>query len=142
MPAASENSGAEIVALATNSEDRAVLADVCAEHRWNLHFAGTAAEALAISARVQTVVICDRDLPGAEWRNVVEALASPPRRACVILASRVLDEYLWQEVIRRGGYDVLAKPLRAPDLERTIRLALSYWRSATGTHDRIEAAKR
>jgi FixJ family two-component response regulator len=48
----------------------------------------------------------------------------------VILVSGVRDDYLWQEVIRRGGYDVLPKPLRADSVARIVKLALSYWKSA------------
>lgn len=36
----------------------------------------------------------------------------------VILISRVADEYLWNELFRIGGFDVLRKPLRADEVER------------------------
>jgi len=41
-----------------------------------------------------------------------------------------VDDYLWNEVVRRGGYDVLSKPLREEDLMRAIKLAWAYWNSA------------
>jgi FixJ family two-component response regulator len=61
---------------------------------------------------------------------VMRILASAPQRPSVILTSRVVDDYLWQEVIRYGGYDVLSKPLREEDVVRSVRLAWSYWNSA------------
>jgi hypothetical protein len=65
--------------------------------------------------------------------ETVEDLASSPHRACVILVSGVLDAYLWDEVVRTGGYDVLYKPLREDDVVRSVRLAWSYWNSAIKT---------
>jgi hypothetical protein len=47
--------------------------------------------------------------------------------------SRVVDEYLWNETVRRGGYDVVSKPLREEDLIRVVRLAWSYWSIAKPT---------
>jgi FixJ family two-component response regulator len=79
------------------------------------------------------VILCDRDLPGNGWRATVEDLASSPHRACVILVSAVVDTYLWNEVVRTGGFDVLSKPLREDEVVRAVRLAWSYWNSATKT---------
>lgn len=75
------------------------------------------------------VIFCDRDLPETEWREAVLTLAALPHRPIVILLSEVADEYLWSEVFRIGGFDVLVKPLRAEDVRRAIKLALSCWRS-------------
>ena len=49
------------------------------------------------------VILYDRDLPGKGWRGTVEELAGSPARACVILLSSVLDTYLRDEVVRKGG---------------------------------------
>jgi FixJ family two-component response regulator len=76
------------------------------------------------------IVLLDRDWPGAEWRTAVERLAAAPHCACVILMSGVSDDYLLQELIRWGGYDILPKPLRADKAARVVKLALSYWNSA------------
>ena len=45
----------------------------------------------------------------------------------MLLISRVTDEYLWNEVVSNGGYDVLRKPLSESDVQRQVRLAWSYW---------------
>jgi FixJ family two-component response regulator len=76
------------------------------------------------------VVLYDRDLPGKGWRGTVEDLASSPHRACIILVSGVADAYLWNEVVRTGGFDVLSKPLREDEVVRAVRLASSYWNNA------------
>ena len=120
-----------VIGLAFTDKDRAVLAEVCSRRQWNVLFADTCDQARAALDQVKApVILCDRDLPGGEWRDVVQALASFPHRACVILISRVVDDYLWNEVVQRGGYDVLLKPLREEDVVRAVRLAWSYWNTA------------
>jgi hypothetical protein len=124
-----------IVALIAGERDCGLLKDVCARNRWSLHFTDTCGEAWTVLNRLKApVVLCDRDLPGAEWRDVVHMMASSAHGACAILLSRVVDDYLWNEVIGKGGYDVLPKPLREDDIVRSVRLAWSYWNSsARGT---------
>jgi DNA-binding NtrC family response regulator len=117
-----------IVALVACEQDRQVLAQTSAQEPCEMHFVASREEAAALMNRLSVpVVVVDRDWPGTEWRTVVQHLAASPQRPCVILMSGVADEYLWQELNRCGGYDTLAKPLRAEDVARVIRLALSYW---------------
>lgn len=123
-----------IVALVSNDEDRRLLSGICERHPWDVHFAGTRVDALAAANRWKApVILCDRDLSRAEWRDAVHALAASMHGACVILLSAVLDDYLRSEVARNGGYDVLSKPLREEDVVRAIKLAWSYWNSTIAT---------
>lgn len=120
-----------VVALVVDEEDRNVLAAVSGREPLKVHFAESCEETLAVASRLSPpVILLDRDWPGIEWRPVVERLSASPHRACVILMSGVSDDYLLQEVIRRGGYDILSKPLRAENVARLVKLALSYWNSA------------
>jgi FixJ family two-component response regulator len=121
-----------VVGLIASDADRRALADICSRNRWNLLFAGTRQEARSALDRLKApVILCDRDLPGDGWRATVEDLASSPHHACIILVSGVADTYLWNEVVLTGGFDVLSKPLREDDVVRAVRLAWSYWNSAT-----------
>jgi FixJ family two-component response regulator len=120
-----------VIALVTSDADRRLLTGICSRNRWNLLFADTCEEArIALHKLKVPVVLCDRDLPGKGWRGTVEALALSPHRTCIILVSGVVDTYLWNEVVRTGGFDVLSKPLREDDVVRAVRLAWSYWNSA------------
>lgn len=120
-----------IVALVVSDHDREVLARISTHEQVDIHFAESHADAWeAMNQLNAPVILYDRDWPNAEWRTTVQTLASSPRRCCVILASRVTDDYLWQELIRCGGYDLLAKPFRADDVARALKLALSYWKSS------------
>jgi DNA-binding NtrC family response regulator len=121
-----------IVALVVSDHDREILTCISAHEPVDIHFAESHADAWESLNRLNSpVLLYDRDWPNKEWRTAVQTFASSPRRSCVILASRVADDYLWQELIRCGGYDLLAKPFRAADVTRSLKLALSYWRSAT-----------
>jgi DNA-binding NtrC family response regulator len=120
-----------IVALVVSNHDREVLARISTHEPVDIHFAESHVDAWEAMNRLNSpVVLYDRDWPNAEWRTTVQALASSPHHCCVILASRVADDYLWQELIRCGGYDLLAKPFRADDVARALKLAVSYWKSA------------
>ena len=119
-----------IVAIVVSEQDRHVLASVSGQELWELYFVESCEEACTVANQLTApVVLFDRDLPGAEWRKAVKSLAASPHRACVVLMSGVVDDYLRQELIRRGGYEVLPKPLRADNILRVIKLALSYWAS-------------
>ena len=123
-----------VVGLVIGDEDRRLLTEICSRNRWHLLLTDTCEDArTALDKLKAPVVLCDRDLPGRGWRGTLEDLASSPQRACIILVSGVVDTYLWKEVVRAGGYDVLSKPLREDDVVRSVRLAWSYWKSATKT---------
>ena len=123
-----------IVGLMRSKEDRGLLAGICGRSGWQVIFADTCRDAkAAIDKAKAPVVFCDRELPEMEWRKMVARLAAPPHRACVILLSGAVDTYLWNEVVRGGGYDVLSKPLREDEVVHAVRLARSYWNSPART---------
>jgi len=123
--------GIRIVAVLANVEEREVLSRIAAEQQWIVRFTDTCGEAwTALNESKAPIVLCDRDLPGTEWRDVIRMMVSSPHRAYTILVSRVADDYLWNEVIRLGGHDLLATPFHEEDVLRAIRLAWSYWNSS------------
>lgn len=131
-----------VVALISGDGDRRELAGVCSRKGWDLLFASTLEEARTLRDKVKApVILCDRDLLSNGWRSAVEGLASSPHRACVILVSAVVDTYLWNEVVRTGGFDVLSKPFREEDVARAVRLAWSYWNNAAKPSDDQEIGR-
>ena len=119
-----------VVALIRDGRDRDLLELIGIRDRLDIHFADTCDEAWRAANRLRSpVVLCGRDVTGVEWPDAVRILASADPKPCVILTSPVTDSYMWKEIVERGGYDVLATPLRDADATRSIRLALSYWRS-------------
>jgi len=119
-----------IVGLLLDEQDRRLLAGLGSRNHWKVTFAESFETAHALSVELRALaVLCDRDVPGREWGQAVDLLSSSRHRPCVVLLSRVVDDYLWNEVVRHGGYDVLSKPLREDELTRTLKLAQAYWHS-------------
>lgn len=119
-----------VVALVANEQDRHVLTNAFDKEAMDVHFAESCEEACSVVNQLTApVVLLDRDWPGTEWKVALERLGSAPHHACVILLSGVSDAYLWQELTRRGGYEVVSKPLQADKIARVVKLALSYWNS-------------
>lgn len=128
-----ETTQIRMVALLASVEDRAVLDRLAAHHNWTVLSAASCGEAWDLLNRYKVpIVICDREFPGTEWRDVIQMMSSAQHLVYAILVSKVADDYLWSEVIRHGGYDLLAAPLRDENLLRAVRLAWAYWRSSMG----------
>ena len=122
-----------VAGLLMDDRDRESLSSLERHDQWQVHLEDNHSWN-ALSKLESPIIIWDRDLTGEDWRDVVHSLASLPQRPCVLLLSRVVDDYLWNEVVRVGGYDVLSKPLKEAEVLRVVRLASSYWAStATAT---------
>lgn len=125
--------GIAILCILSEENDQRLIEEVCHGFRWNVYFASDLDDAQRLLARIEfQIVLLDRDLTGDHWREAMTRFATSSGALCILLVSKVFDDYLWNEVVRNGGYDVLAKPLRQPDLARAVKLAWSYWMSANG----------
>ena len=117
-----------VVCILTSTADRLLLKDLASRNHWKAIFSSTTEEAHgAVNQTKPQVILIDRDVDGAVWRGAVSSLATASDGACVVLISSVIDEYLWNEVVTNGGYDVLRKPLHEDDVLRNVKLAWSYW---------------
>lgn len=124
------NSGITILSVPGTDPDRQLLDEISRRNHWNISFASSSDEAREWLKRSKPqIILIDRDIDGADWRYAVSSLAAASGGACVLLISRVIDDYLWNEVVTNGGYDVLRKPLSENDVMRNVRLAWSYWSS-------------
>jgi len=97
---------------------------------WDLIVARSVHDALSLLTTQQfPIVLCDRDLPGSDWREVLAKIVESSPKSCFLLASRVSDEYLWREVVAHGGYDVVVKPLEEDAVTQTLHRAWYYWKA-------------
>lgn len=120
-----------ILSLLADQQDRAVMADLARQNHWDVIATESLENARGICERVEPqIVLLDRDLAGEDWRKKMAGLAPASSGACVVLVSKVIDDYLWNEVVLNGGYEILPKPLLEEEVSRTVRLARSYWASA------------
>ncbi len=80
-----------------------------------------------------SLIVLDGDLGGDKWKEWLRQMkmAGDP---CVLLASRVCDQYLREEVVRCGGFDVLAKSDSREHLTRTLRFAWLWKKNESARH--------
>lgn len=108
-------------------ESRLLFHEVFRDAGWRLYEAQDRKQALhCLEQRtVHVVIVNDRcDWP---WRRALEDLQRLPQVPQVVVTSRQADEPLWAEVLNRGGYDVLAGPLRREEVERVIASARRHF---------------
>lgn len=79
-----------------------------------------------------SVVICDRNLPDGNWKDILNGVAMKSAPPALIVACRLADEHLWAEVLNLGGYDVLSKPFDAKEVLWTVHHACCRLRVQTG----------
>lgn len=123
-----------LVAIIQNSYDSEALRQLAAIYGWRISIVGSSDAAIALlKEQPIPLVICDRDLVGEAWPDVLAKVAAQPQAVCVLLASSVMDDYLWHQVIRHNGYDVVAKPFQPEELRRAVTFAWS-WRGWAHRH--------
>jgi DNA-binding NtrC family response regulator len=126
----SEESPPALLAVLSNTGDREVAAKLSGDNGWKVALAATLEQAWSKLAELQfAVVLLDRDLAESDWRTMVRSFTWRHPPPCVILASSVCDQYLFEEVIHQGGYDVISKPLKLEEVQRITRLAFTFWKS-------------
>jgi DNA-binding NtrC family response regulator len=124
----------KLVAITQLPDDSAALCRIAADYRWRISVVGSSDAAIAaLNEQPTPLVICDRDLAEEDWRDVLAKIAAVPQAVCVLLASRVVDDYLWRQVIRHHGYDVVTKPFQPEELRRAVTFAWS-WRGWAYRH--------
>ena len=97
--------------------------------KWRLHRSVTLGSALnALRQSPIPIVICERDLPGGTWIDLLQQTAVLPQPPYVIVTSRLADHQLWAEALNLGAYDVLAKPFDTQEVIRIVSLAWMHWR--------------
>ena len=83
------------------------------------------------------VLLCDRDLAPELWKELLnrfEFLSQPP---CLIVTSRLADDYLWAEALNLGAYDVLARPFDPREVVRTVCQARLHWQHKTNGYPAV-----
>ena len=122
------------LAVSPFSDDIAFLQHKFEEANWKLYVARTIRGALMQLSRVRvSIVICERQLPAGNWKDVLSHLAPLVDRPNLIVVSRQVDGRLWSEVVNQGAFDLLATPFREAELAFVIG---SAWLNWTGEHER------
>lgn len=118
--------------LRSGSEERSVLLTVSSDlndirtlqaflDEWTVRGVQTCAEALgAIRRSSCSIVLCEKELADGCWQDLLSGMRGLNQATPLIVMSRLADETLWADVLREGGFDVLAKPLEKTEVNRVF----------------------
>lgn len=119
-----ENSTVRLLAITSDDFFYSMLVNVGSTCGWEVRRAGSIQEGLAL-VRTQhlPLVIFDWNESEHDWRDGIGRLSGASSHPCVLLASRVVDDNLRQEVLRHRGYDVLPRSADQDEIMRAIEFA-------------------
>lgn len=119
-----------VLVISAFDHDQKFFAGLHTAGTWNITLTCNVDRAIELLAHNDfSIIVYDRDLPGWEWREVLIRLRTWAPRTAVVLMSRVIDNFLWKEVLSHGGYDLLPKPLDQDTADRVLRRAWYYWKA-------------
>ena len=114
-----------ILSVSPCEQDRWLITALASSQQATVLTASSLAEAITLCRRHSiSLVVCERDLPDGDWRELLHQVNQLLPEARVVVTSRLADERLWAEVLNLGGYDVLAKPLCWQEVAHVIGSAL------------------
>ena len=116
-----------LLAITTDDRFYSGLEEIASSSGWQIRRATTIDDSLkSLNSHPIPLVLFDWNDDGANWRGALERLSAAANHPCVLLASRVVDDNLRQEVIRFRGYDVLARSASRDQIVRSIEFAW-FW---------------
>lgn len=114
-----------ILAVGATEDELFYLRNICAVAGWTLYEArGHTDAAQDLESGGVSLVLCREILADGTWREIASAIALLPGPLPLIVFSRNANSHLQAEVLRAGGFDVLATPFRVPDVVSAVRRAL------------------
>jgi FixJ family two-component response regulator len=118
-----------LLIVTSRPADLEELAPILQGTPWELTDASHVEDPLAsLKAAAVPILLFDRDTAGASWQVTMQRLVKSRRGACVVLLSNVSDQYLWEEVVQNGGFDLLARPFRREQVLSTLMFAYARCR--------------
>jgi DNA-binding NtrC family response regulator len=124
------------VVITVDEEFYLRLQQIADAYEWRIGRALSTDDAQAwISAQPTPIVIYDGDSNGGNWRDALRDMKDLSAHPCVLLASRVADDYLLQEVLRNHGYDLLPKSAPNEKLIHCLKFAWSWARARVNRED-------
>jgi DNA-binding NtrC family response regulator len=127
-----DNNKIRVLAVGLGQEESARLSAIfsrsewpsCPGLEWNLEAAQSLrAAASAMGKEGLQIVVCEKDLGAASWREMLDQVRQQTDPPALIVASRMADEYLWAEALNLGAYDVLAAPFEPAEVMRVLSSA-------------------
>jgi len=119
-----------LLMITSRPEDGEELKELLQDTPWELEALPQIEDvAAALKAAAVPMLLFDSDAAGPHWREEMRALIKSRRNACVILLTNVSDQYLWEEVVQHGGFDLLTRPFRREQVLSTLLFAYAHCRT-------------
>lgn len=130
------------VLIAGVSKEIDRLQRICKGYGWNIRTAHThAGVSSVIQQKTTPVVVCETQLPGVNWTDILAITQKQEPECRLIVTARLADDRLWAEVLNLGGFNVLAQPFEPSEVKQVIESAwLQYHRRPIHTAERWSAA--
>lgn len=107
---------------------------------WVFQTRDSVAAVLALLRRDRIpVILCDEEMGPDGWKELLDRFGLLSHPPCLIVTSRLADDYLWAEALNLGAYDVLARPFDRAEVVRTVSQARLHWQN--GSNRRAAAAR-
>lgn len=118
-----------VLSVSPAESDHETLERLLSPQQWTVYRAETVVSAMSVLRQLRIpIVICEEDLAPHSWTDLFSQLAAFEHPPCLIVTSRVADDYLWAEALNLGAYDVLEQPLDAVEVSRSLGFAWLHWR--------------
>jgi DNA-binding NtrC family response regulator len=132
-----------VVLASGREDDRYALESMLAGTAWQLIGAADQADALwALRQMPIPIVLCDVEFGGDGWAQALHQLRTVRRHACVIFLRDLAGgtDGFFEEVVERGGFDVLTRPLQQDDVWSTLLFAYGHCKAGAlpRSHRQIE----
>jgi|ERR1035437_4519119 FixJ family two-component response regulator len=116
-----------LLIVTSHTEDVEELKSILRETPWELTDASHLEDpSAALKGAAVPILLFDRDSAGACWQVTMRRLIKTRRGVCVVLLSSVADQYLWDEVVQHGGFDLLTRPFRKEQVLSTLMFAYAH----------------
>jgi len=106
------------------------LHEVAANCGWNFRDAPNVGDALPMLLTESIPLVVYDGQESDEWQPAFDKLRQLDSDRCLLLASPAPNPYLWQEVIRFGGFDLLSRTASRDEVTRKLMFA---WFSTENT---------
>ena len=113
-----------LIVITTDPAFAANMSEIASSFDWNFWQAPTVEDAMPLLlAEPIPLVIYDVQHREDDWQPAFGRLRGLSSERCLLLASPAAGPYLWQEVIRRGGFDLLSRSAARDETARKLAFA-------------------
>lgn len=111
-----------LVVITSDEPFYSSIENAASTYGWKVSRTASVAEAMGrLRQSPAPLIVYDCTAMDGQWEADLDRMTAVGGGLCVVLASRVVDDYLLQDVVRRGGEDIV--PRSADRVIQAVRFA-------------------